>query len=93
VWVFVANDMGWLVGLLADADRKKLTALVLGSDQERALRQAATAAVQATADEMSPSGSEQAWQLAMVISEVFGEPMPDVRMAGLVRCWKGCRQG
>lgn len=29
----------------------------------------------------------------MVISEVFGEPMPDVRMAGLVRCWKGCRQG
>jgi hypothetical protein len=44
--VFVAGDLAaWPVGLLADADRKKLTALVLGSDQERAPRQAATAAV------------------------------------------------
>ena len=44
--VFVADDLGaWLVGLVADAGRKKLTALVLGSDQERALRKAATAAV------------------------------------------------
>jgi hypothetical protein len=35
--VFVADDLGaWLVGLLADAGRKKLTALVLGSDQQRA---------------------------------------------------------
>jgi hypothetical protein len=70
--VFVADDLGaWLVGLLADAGRKKLTVLVLGSDQERALRKAATAAVQDTAAEMSPS-VEQAGQLAMVISEVFG---------------------
>jgi hypothetical protein len=45
--VFVADDLGaWLVGLLADAGRKKLTALVLGGDQERALRKAAVAAVQ-----------------------------------------------
>src|SRR4051794_4997770 len=43
--VFVADDLGaWLVGLLADAGRKKLTTWVLGSDQERAVRQAATAA-------------------------------------------------
>ena len=93
--VFVADDLGaWLVGLLADAGRKKLTAMVLGSDQERALRQAATAAVQATADEMSPSGGEQAGQLAMVISEVFREA--DARCAaGRAggRCWRGCRQG
>ena len=30
--VFVADDLGaWLVGLLADAGRRKLTTLVLGS--------------------------------------------------------------
>jgi hypothetical protein len=34
-----------------------LTALVLGSDQERALRQAATAAVQVTAAENAVSAS------------------------------------
>ena len=48
--VFVANALGgWLVGQLADAGRKKLTELVLGSEQERALRRAADAAVWATA--------------------------------------------
>jgi hypothetical protein len=88
--VFAADDLGaWLVGLLADAGRKKLTALVLGSEQERALRQAATAAVQATAGEMSPSGGEQAVQLAMVIGEVFHEPLPDVPLAGLVTLLEG----
>lgn len=47
--VFVADDLGaWLVGLLADAGRKKLTTLVLGADQEQALRSAATAAVRLT---------------------------------------------
>ena len=92
--VFVADDLGaWLVGLLADAGRKKLTALVLGSDQERALRQAATAAVQATADEMSPSGSEQAGQLAMVISEVFHEPLPGAPLAGPVTLLEGLQAG
>ena len=70
--VFVADDLGaWLVGLLADAGRKRLTALVVGSDQERALRQAATAAVQATAEVLSPSDAERTAQIAMVISEVF----------------------
>ncbi|HEV2374498.1 MAG TPA: hypothetical protein VGS19_20345 [Streptosporangiaceae bacterium] len=34
--VFVVDDLGaWLAGLLADASLKKLTALVLGSDQWR----------------------------------------------------------
>ena len=48
--VFVVDDLaGWLVGLLADAGRKKLTTLVLGDAQERALQQAASAAVQDTA--------------------------------------------
>ncbi len=80
--VFVADALGaWLVGLLADAGRKKLTTLVLGTDQQRALRQAAEAAVQRTAGQLAPSGGEQAEQLAMVVTEVFGEPTPDTAVA------------
>ena len=42
--VFVADALGaWLVGQLADAGWKKLTELMLGSEQERALRRAADA--------------------------------------------------
>jgi hypothetical protein len=51
---------------MADAGRRKLSALVLGSDQDRALRKAAAAAVRATAAEVSPS-ADQAGQFAMVI--------------------------
>ena len=48
--LFAADDLGaWLVGVLADAGRRKLTALVLGSDRDRALRQAAAEAVRLTA--------------------------------------------
>jgi hypothetical protein len=37
---FAADDFGaWLVGILAEGGRRKLTAFVLGADQERALRQ------------------------------------------------------
>jgi len=47
--MFVADALAaWLVGLLADAGRKKLITLVLGGDQERALRQAATAAIESS---------------------------------------------
>jgi hypothetical protein len=57
--VFVADALGgWLVGQLADAGGKRLTKLVLGNEQERALRRAADAAVWATAKEMSPTGDE-----------------------------------
>jgi tetratricopeptide (TPR) repeat protein len=81
--VFVADDLGaWLVALLADAGRRRLTTLILGSEQERALRQAATAAVQLTAAELSPSGSQQAEQVAMALSEVFGMTMPDAPQVG-----------
>jgi hypothetical protein len=80
---FVADDLGaWLVGLLADAGRKKLTALVLGSEQERALRQAATAAAQAAAGELSPDDAEQAAQLARVVDKVFTAPVPGVPLTG-----------
>jgi hypothetical protein len=78
---FVVDDLvAWLVGLLADAGRKMLTALVLGSDQERALRSAVEAAVETTVAQLAPSG-EQAEQLAMVVGEVFRDP-PKVELAG-----------
>ena len=81
--VFVAEDLAaWLVGVLADAARRRLTAWVLASDQERALRRAATAAVQLTAAELRPDGGEQAEELAMVVSQVFGEPVPEVSLSG-----------
>lgn len=39
--VFVADDLAaWLTGALADAGRKKLTALVLDTEQQRALQAA-----------------------------------------------------
>jgi hypothetical protein len=69
---FVADDLGaWLVGLLADAGCRKLGAWVLGDEQERALRQAATAAVQDAAGDLCPGDGERAEHLAMVISQVF----------------------
>jgi tetratricopeptide (TPR) repeat protein len=81
--VFVADDLGaWLVGLLAEGGRRRLTAAILGSDQERALRQAATAAVRLTAAEVRPDSDEQADHLAAVISEVFARPMPDAPLSG-----------
>lgn len=81
--VFVADDLAaWLTGLLADAGRKKLSMLLLGSDQERALRSAATAAVRLTAEELRPDNCEQTEHLAQVISQVFSNPMPDTMLAG-----------
>ena len=92
--VFVADALGgWLIGQLADAGRKKLTELVLGSEQERALRRAADAAVWATAEEMSPSGGEQAGQVAMVISEVFRDPAPGAPLAAPVMLLEGLQAG
>jgi hypothetical protein len=81
--VFVADDVGaWLVGLLADSGRRRLTALVLGTDQERALRRAAGTAVQLTAAELRPADGQVADELAMIISEVFSVAMPDALPAG-----------
>jgi tetratricopeptide (TPR) repeat protein len=81
--VFAADDFGaWLIGALADAGRKKLVTLVLGSDQERALQAAATAAVERTAAELRTGDQDGARQLAMVVSEVFAEPVPAQSLAG-----------
>jgi len=92
--VFVADDLGaWLVELLANAGLKKVAELVLGDPQKRALRQAAAAAVQATAEEISPSDSQRAGQIAMVISEVFRAPMPAAALAGPVTLLEGLQAG
>ena len=80
---FVADDLvAWLIGLLADAGGKKLTTLVLGTDQERELRRAATAAVRLTAEQLRPGDDEQAKHVALVISQVFRRPLPDAPTAG-----------
>ena len=81
--VFVADDLGaWLVGLLADAGRKRLAAFALGDDQRRALQSAATAAVRSTANELFPADADGAESLAMVISQVFGDTVPASLLAG-----------
>jgi hypothetical protein len=81
--VFVADTLAaWLIGLLADAGRKKLTTFVLGSEQERALQSAATRAAQFTAVELRPGDDDRASQLALVINQVFGGAAPDVPLAG-----------
>jgi len=62
---FVVDDLlGWLIGRLADAGYRKLTTLVLGSPEERALKEAVTAAVQATVGEIDPSDGEEAERVA-----------------------------
>ena len=92
--VLVVDDLAaWLVGLLADAGRKKLTTVVLGDAQERALQQAAVAAVQDTAEELSPSDSQRAGQIAMVIHEVFRAPVPDAPLAGVAALVEGLQAG
>jgi hypothetical protein len=92
--VFVVDDLAaWLVGLLADAGRKKLAALVLGDVQERALQQAAIAAAQDTAYELSPSDSQRAGQIVMVISEVFRASVPDAPLAGVATLVEGLQAG
>jgi tetratricopeptide (TPR) repeat protein len=71
----VADDLGaWLVSMLADAARRKLVAFVLGDDQGRALYQACSAALTATAAELRPDDYDAADEVAMVVCEVFKTP-------------------
>ncbi len=51
---------------------------ILGSEQERALRQACRAAVVAVAGELQPGDSDCAGELAMVVDHVFCSPVPGV---------------
>ena len=74
---FVVDDLGaWLVGLLADAGRRKLVTFVLGDEQVRALHQACRAALTATAAELRPGDAAAADEVAMVVGEVFTTPAP-----------------
>ena len=80
---FVAGDAGaWLVDLLAGAARKRLATWVLGSEQERALRQASNAAILAVSRELHPDDSERAGQVAMVVGHVTSAPTPGMPWAG-----------
>jgi len=67
---------------MADAGRRRVTTWALGTEQQRALRQAATAAVALTAADLAPGGGEQAEHAAMVISQVFGAPAVEGQAAG-----------
>ena len=81
--VFIAEAFGaWLLERLADAGHKRLSKLLLGTEQQQALRQAATAAVWRTAEELRPEDSERAAELARVVEEVFRRPMPARPSAG-----------
>jgi len=74
---FVADDLGaWLVGLFADAGRRKLVPFVLGDEQVRALHQACRAALTATAAELRPDDAATWDEVAMVVGEVFKTPAP-----------------
>ena len=75
---FVADDLAaWLVALVADSGRKKLTSLLVGDERDRALLQAATAAVQSAAADLCVGDQERADEQAMVISHVFGTVVPE----------------
>jgi hypothetical protein len=74
--VFIAEAFGgWLLGQVADAGRRRLGGWFLGDELERALHQAATAAIQRTARELRPgpeTGDELgAEYLAKVLDEAF----------------------
>jgi hypothetical protein len=69
------------LGILA-ALRGLIDGPTAAADRDRALQSATTAAAQRTAEELRPSNDEQAEQLAMVISRVFGKPMRGTPLAG-----------
>lgn len=70
----------WLLGQVADGSLARLKGWVLGSDQERALRWAAIAAVQGTAAELKPQDPDEAAYIALIIGQVFGRPVPDASL-------------
>ncbi len=93
--VFVADDLGaWLIGALADAGRKKLTTIVVGTDQERALRSAATAAVQRTAGELRPDDAERAETLTRLVNRAFIKALvPGAPMTGYATLLEALQAG
>lgn len=75
--MFVADDLAaWLIFILAEAGRKKLTTVILGDDQTRALRPAATEAIRLTAAELSSGDAKRAEELAIMVEQLFKTPVP-----------------
>jgi hypothetical protein len=75
---FIAEDIAaWLIGFLADRGRRRLTTVLLGTEQERALRSAATAAVEQAARGLRPDDDARAEQLVLVISQSVPEVPQD----------------
>jgi len=80
--MFVADDLAaWLVGLFADAGRRRLITWVIGSDQERALQKVAAAAIDLSVVELRPEGGARAQELALVVGQVFAAPAPEALLA------------
>jgi hypothetical protein len=86
--VFVAEAFsGWLAAQFADVARRQLGEWLVGSTQQRALREAATAAIQATSQQLRPDPAatddvDGAEHLERVIDEVFQQPpAPDESLA------------
>jgi hypothetical protein len=77
--VFLADDFtAWLVAIMADAGRRKLSQVFNGTDEQgKALRSAAAAAIKATACELRPGDEMAAENLARVIDELFKVPTRD----------------
>jgi len=71
----------WLLEQLADVARGRLVTFLLGDEQERALQSAATTAIQLTASDFFPGNEAQAAQLALIIDQVFTDPVPGTLMA------------
>jgi tetratricopeptide (TPR) repeat protein len=97
--MFVADAFtGWLLGQLLNASRTGLSRWLGGRDEQRALQQAAKAAIQATARELrprSPTGddAQSPEHLARVIDQVFQQPpTPAEAMAGQVTLLQGLQQ-
>jgi tetratricopeptide (TPR) repeat protein len=97
---FVAEAFaGWLFGQLADASRKHLGEWLLGNDQRRALQQAATAAIWATARQLRPTPAATGDprgpdHLVQVIDQVFQElPTPAESLADHATLVEGLQAG
>jgi tetratricopeptide (TPR) repeat protein len=77
VGVFGSWLRSWLLGQLATATRQGLAEGLFGDEQERALSAAGEAAIQRTARELRPDGSDQEVDhLAAVVEQVFQVSLP-----------------
>ena len=81
VCVFGADNLvGWVIGRLLNAGYKKLSTRLLGTDQNRALKEALTAAVETTVRGIGPSNEEEVERVARRIDKAFHrrEPVPQL---------------